>query len=104
MSKILTGLKTSEMIRYFEEGKAESCKPERGDAVRKEFNFQGLGHWYCMSADVSNTWSVKLKERKIELTEEQLAKAWDDFFGYINSLNSKNSSTFKSFKKKLGFE
>ena len=100
MSKILTGLKLSEVVKLFEEGKAEWCRPDG--------KFQGFSHiecWKQIFENLSLTWSVKLKEQKIEITEEQLDNAWDKIvYQDVDVVFSRYSGVYYAFKKELGFE
>lgn len=97
--KKLTGLKLSEVVKLYEEGKALECRPT--DSISKLFQY--LGYWNISEARINGTWDVKLKPQKREITLDQLEQAWDSRVTKIYQ-KSENSPIFKDIAKELGFD
>jgi hypothetical protein len=98
--RILKGLKLSEVVRLFEEGKAVGCRPQ--SQIDKFDSFYILENWNA-GQYLNDKWDVQLREEKVEITLEQLEKAWYEKLNpYMEQENSYYH--FKLFKKELGFE
>lgn len=105
MSKIITGLKASEVVKFFEDGKAEGWLVDEQYKLGCEL-FKSIDKLFLEEAIRKNqTFSVKLKPQKIEITEEQLDKAWAkaEQLSYSYGFISSTERTFKFLKKALGF-